>query len=99
MVTSEEDLPRNFLSEEKRAIQLSVILDDSPYNKEALTTIENLKEEAEKNLKDSGFSTQNFQLHYTGETTEQVDVEQINKRDMVVLFTLVIILLTIILGV
>src|SRR5699024_6175442 len=49
-------------------------------------------------LKDSGFSTNEFQLHYAGQTAEQVDVKQMNQRDMIVLFSLVIVLLTIILG-
>src|SRR5699024_9395469 len=52
-----------------------------------------------KFLKDSGFSTNEFQLHYAGQTAEQVDVQQMNKRDMIVLFSLVIVLLTVILGV
>src|SRR5699024_10313841 len=88
-----------FLSEEQRAIKLQVVLDGNPYDKRALNTVEKLRDEAEKFLKDSGFSTNEFQLHYAGQTAEQVDVQQMNKRDMIVLFSLVIVLLTIILGV
>ncbi len=99
MVIGEEGFPRNFLAEEERAVKLSVILDDNPYNKSALETVEKLRDEADKFLKDSGFSTKEFQLHYAGQTAEQVDVQEMNKRDMIVLFSLVIVLLTIILGV
>src|SRR5699024_8704057 len=99
MITGEEDLPRNFLSEEERAVQLSLILDDNPYDKSALETVEKLRDEANVFLKDSGFSTKEFELHYAGQTAEQVDVQQMNNRDIIVLFSLVIVLLTIILGV
>lgn len=40
MVTGEEDFPRNFLAEEERAVKLSVILDDNPYDKTSLDTVE-----------------------------------------------------------
>jgi len=99
VISGQEDMPRNFLSEEQRAIKLQVVLDGNPYDKRALNTVEKLRDEAEKFLKDSGFSTNEFQLHYAGQTAEQVDVQQMNKRDMIVLFSLVIVLLTVILGV
>jgi len=99
MVTGKEDFPRNFLAEEERAVKLQITLDDNPYDKSALNTVESLRDEADTFLKDSGFQTNEFQLHYAGQTAEQVDVQQMNKRDMIVLFSLVIALLTIILGI
>jgi len=99
VIAGEEDLPRNFLSEEGRAVKLQVTLDGNPYEKAALNTVESLRDEAETFLKDSGLSTKDFQLHYAGQTAEQVDVQQMNKRDMIVLFSLVIVLLTVVLGI
>src|SRR5690625_2016560 len=99
MVSGEEDLPRNFLAEEKRAVKLLVTLSDNPYEKTALNTVEKLRTDSDNFLADSGFPTSDFQLHYAGQTAEQVDIQQINKRDMIVLFSLVIALLALILGV
>ncbi len=99
MMTGEEDLPRNFMAKEGRAFKFQVILDDNPYDKSALDTVGKLRDEANRFLKESGFSTNEFYLHYAGQTAEQVDVQQMNKRDMMILFSLVIVLLTIILGV
>jgi|SRR5690625_1545371 len=99
MITGEEDFPRNFLAEEERAVKLQIVLDENPYNKSALDSVSNLRDEADTFLKESGFSTDEVQLHFGGQTAEQVDVQEMNKRDMIVLFSLVIILLTIILGV
>src|SRR5699024_7868395 len=99
MIAGEADLPRNFLAEEGRAVKLQVTLADNPYEKDALNTVEKLRDDTEIFLKDSGLSTEDFQLHYAGQTAEQVDVQQMNKRDMVVLFSLVIALLTLVLGI
>ena len=99
MIGNEEGLPRDFLAEDKGAVKLQVTLADNPYEKSALETVENLRDDAEKSLKDSGFDSKRFTLHYGGQTAEQVDVQQMNKRDMIVLFSLVIVLLTVILGI
>src|SRR5690625_2955944 len=98
-ILGEADLPRNFLAEEERAVKLQVTLAGNPYEKEALNTVEQLRDEAETLLKNSGLSTKDFQLHFAGQTAEQVDVQQMNKRDMIVLFSLVIVLLTVVLGI
>lgn len=99
VIAGDADLPRNFLAEEGRAVKLQVTLAGNPYEKDALNTVKKLRVEAETFLKDSGLSTEDFQLHYAGQTAEQVDVQQMNKRDMIVLFSLVIVLLTIVLGI
>lgn len=98
MITGEEDLPRNFLAENERAVKFQVILDENPYDKSALKTVENLRANVSLLLKDSGFSIDQFQLHFAGQTAEQVDVQQMNVRDMIILFSLVTVLLTIVLG-
>jgi len=99
VAAGEEELPQGFLAEEERAIKLQVTLDSNPYETEALRTVEQLRSDAENLLEDSGLSTDGFQLHFAGQTAEQLDVEQMNKRDMIVLFSFVIMLLTIVLGI
>lgn len=99
MVGDEESLPRNFLADSNRAVKLQITLESNPYEKPALETVEYLRDHAELFLADSGFTEGQYILHYGGQTAEQVDVQQMNKRDMIVLFSLVIVLLTVILGV
>src|SRR5699024_5017196 len=99
MLDGTEELPRNFLSEEEKAIKLQIVLDNNPYDIEALKTVEELRDDANEYLKDSGLSTDQFTLHYEGQTADQVDVQQMNKRDMIILFSIVIVLLTVILGI
>lgn len=98
-IAGEADLPRNFLAEEGKAVKLQVTLAGNPYEKDALNTVEKLRKKSETFIKNSGLSTEDFQLNYAGQTAEQVDVQQMNKRDMIVLFSLVIVLLTIVLGI
>src|SRR5699024_3124530 len=93
-----EKLPRNFLSEDHRAIKFSMILDSHPYELDALNTIQLLRELEESLLSDNEFSTDDFQLFYAGQTANQLDVKQMNDRDMILLFSLVTILLIIVLG-
>src|SRR5699024_7870073 len=99
MLDGTEELPRNFLSEEEKSIKLQIVLDNNPYDIKALNTVEELRDDANEYLKDSGLSTDQFTLHYEGQTADQVDVQQMNKRDMIILFSIVIVLLTVILGI
>src|SRR5690625_568829 len=98
MINADEDLPRDFLSENKQAIKLQLILDGNPYEPNALNTVESLRNSADDFIEDSGFSVSDFDLHYDGQTAQQLDVKQMNKRDMILLFSLVTIFLTIVLG-
>lgn len=93
-----EGLPRNFMAESQKAIRLQVVLEDNPYNVEALDTVQVLREASSEMLEKSGFSKSDTELHYAGQTAQQVDVRGMNNRDMIVLFSLVTILLTVILG-
>ncbi|MBS4210338.1 MMPL family transporter [Bacillus sp. FJAT-50079] len=88
------ELPSNFIAKSKKAIRLQVVLDDHPYEIEALNTVQQLRDSEEEFLKGSGFSS----VHYAGQTAQQLDVKQMNGRDMLVLFSLVTVLLTLILG-
>lgn len=98
MLQDNADLPRNFLAESEEAINLQVILDGNPYETEALDTLEEIRNADESLLKEAGFSTNEYSLHFAGQTAQQLDVKQMNQRDMIFLFTLVTVLLTIVLG-
>lgn len=97
-VSSSDHVPRNFISESERTIHMELILEDNPYEVASLNVIEHLRDIDVDLLKDSGFDTDTFTLHYAGQTAEQVDVKAMNKRDMIFLFTLVTVLLTVVLG-
>lgn len=99
VINGEEDLPRNFLAEKEGAVKLQLTLDTNPYDSEALHTVESLRDHSDEFLSDSGFLTKEYHLHYAGQTADQVDVKQMNTRDMIVLFSLVIVLLTIVLSI
>ncbi|MCR2821650.1 MMPL family transporter [Lederbergia panacisoli] len=86
------------LSKSKKAIRLQLILDDNPYDAVALDTVKKLRDSTETLLKESGFSETDVKMHFAGQTAQQVDVRQMNVRDMIVLFSLVTVLLTFILG-
>ncbi|WNS75845.1 MMPL family transporter [Bacillus sp. DTU_2020_1000418_1_SI_GHA_SEK_038] len=91
-------LPRNFLSESEKAVRLQLILNSNPYEKEALDTIQKLRDSENSLIQGSGFSTEIIKLHFAGQTAQQLDVNHLNQRDMVVLFSLVTVLLTVTLG-
>ncbi|MCJ8009812.1 MMPL family transporter [Lederbergia wuyishanensis] len=98
VITDQSNLPRNFLSKSEKAIRIQLILEDNPYDTAALDTVQKLRDSADTFIKDSGFSTKNVKMHIAGQTAQQVDVRQMNNRDMIVLFSLVVILLTFVLG-
>lgn len=98
MLQGNADLPRNFLAESEEAVSLQVILDGNPYETGALDTLEEIRNADEDILKGVGFSASEYSLHFAGQTAQQLDVKQMNQRDMIFLFTLVTILLTIVLG-
>lgn len=98
MMKNLQMLPRNYLAETNKAIRLQLILDSNPYEKEALDTIQKLRNSEASLLKDSGFSTEDVKLHFAGQSAQQLDVNHMNQRDMIILFSLVTVLLTIILG-
>lgn len=95
----DEDLSaQNFLSETKKAIKFTLTLKNDPYELESLQTIESLRNQADEILTSSGFSSSHYELHFGGQTAEQLDIKQMNKRDIIVLFSLVIILVSIVLA-
>ncbi|MDQ0268198.1 MMPL family transporter [Cytobacillus purgationiresistens] len=99
MVSGEENLPRNFAAKSNKAYRLQLILDNNPYDEEALDTVENLRELEGDILKDAGFTSGDYELHIAGQTAQQLDVRTMNSRDMIVLLSVVTVLLTLVLGI
>ncbi|HLS59725.1 MAG TPA: MMPL family transporter [Virgibacillus sp.] len=92
------DIPDEFLSSSGKSIKLQLVLDGNPYEPAALETVETLRDSAENLIDSSGLSANDYELHVAGQTAEQLDVKQMNNRDMILLFSLVTVLLTIVLG-
>lgn len=90
-------LPRGFLAESKKAIKFQIVLKDNPYDLTSLEAVQKLRDSGEALLKKSGFPS-DVQLHFAGQTAEQLDVKHMNDRDMILLFSIVTVLLTIMLG-
>ncbi|MBB2480780.1 MMPL family transporter [Bacillus sp. APMAM] len=88
----------NFLSENKHAVKLQLILKDNPYDQSSLKVLNNLRENSESMLKDSGFNTKEFSIHYAGQTAQQLDVKNLNMRDTILTFTLIAVFITIMLA-
>ncbi|HLS34707.1 MAG TPA: MMPL family transporter, partial [Bacillota bacterium] len=86
--------PRSFLSDDKQVARFELVLSNHPYEIEAIETIKDLQDKEDALLQDLSFS----KIHYAGQTAEQVDIQHMNKRDMIILFSLVIVLMTLVLG-
>lgn len=91
-------LPHDFIDEKQEVIKLQIVLKDNPYEVKALDTVQALRNQGKSMLENSGFSTSNYELHFAGQTAEQVDVRNMNHRDIIVLFSLVTLFITIMLG-
>lgn len=92
-----ESLPRNFLSIKKDAIKFQLVLQDHPYDQSALNVLNNLRENSNSYLKESGFDSQKFSIYFAGQTAEQLDVKNLNQRDTIIIFILISVLITIML--
>lgn len=97
MIDGEEELPRNFLSETNESVKFSFILEMNPYEREAIDILSDIRSNSEQLLTTNGFNG-DAEVHFSGQTVSQLDVQEMNKRDMIALFTLVIVLLTLVLG-
>lgn len=98
MIDGDEDLPRHFLGDKEKAIKLQIVLNSNPYEEKALNTVQNLRDMEKLLIEDSGLSKDKYELHYASQTAEQLDVKQMNTRDTILLFSIVTVLLTFILG-
>src|SRR5699024_10613873 len=97
MLQDKEDLPRDFLADSNKAVKLQLTLDGNPYTQNSLDTIDNLRDEENNLLSDNGFDTDNYSLHYAGQTAEQLDIRDMNQRDMIVAFSIIVVLISIML--
>jgi len=83
-------IPRDFLAADGQAIKLELTLTEHPYEAEALAAVKQLRDSSDLLLQDSGFSPGSTQLHFAGGTAQQLDVRDMNQRDILVVFSLVI---------
>lgn len=90
-------LPRNFLAEDNHAVKLQMTLKDNPYDQAALDRVEGLRTQAASLLNNSGLDSSQYELHFAGQTASQIDIRQMNMRDMIVTFTIITVLITIML--
>lgn len=84
----------NGVAQEGKVISLSLILDENPYSIEAIDTVENMINGADKIVRDSGVEGT---LYFAGETATQVDDRNVNNRDVVVIVLLETILIFVLL--
>lgn len=98
MIQNPSKLPPGFIGDDKKEVKLQLVLKNNPYDDGAISTIQKLRDQETKLLSESGLSGSGYQLHYAGQTAEQLDVRAMNQRDMIVLFSLVTVLITIMLG-
>lgn len=97
MLNSEEDLPRDFLSDSEQAVKLSVTLEGNPYSQSSLDVIDNLRDKEDSLLEDNGLDANHVSMQIAGQTAEQLDVRDMNQRDILVAFSLITVLITIML--
>lgn len=73
------------ISEDGQSAKYSLSFDVSPYSVEALDAFDQMRDNAESILRESGVSGQ---LHFAGETAKQADERAINDRDIIVIVLL-----------
>ncbi|SEQ49323.1 putative drug exporter of the RND superfamily [Virgibacillus subterraneus] len=89
---------RDFISEDSRAAKLTLVFSENPYTHEVLNAMEELRDNKEDILDDSGFNQDEADLYFAGETAKNLDVRSLNNRDTMVVMVLVTIFITIMLG-
>lgn len=93
----DDDLPSDFLSDSNETMKLQATLKDNPYDQSSLDVIEQLRDQKEKLLEDNDLDPDDYSLSYAGQTAEQLDVRDMNQKDMIVAFSLITVLITIML--
>jgi len=97
MIGDNGDLPQGFLADSDQAVKLQLTLKDNPYDQSSLDIIEQLRDQKEDLLKSNGLNPDDYSLHYAGQTAEQLDVRDMNQHDMIIAFSLIAVLITIML--
>ncbi|NEW09204.1 MMPL family transporter [Paenibacillus sp. SYP-B3998] len=84
----------SMLGQQKHTVKFQLTLQQNPYDQEALDFIRQLRTDSDQLLRDSGFDPAQYALHYAGQTAEQLDVRTMNRRDTIVLFSLITLFIT-----
>ncbi|MCM3269929.1 MMPL family transporter [Paenibacillus elgii] len=90
--------PVNMLSQDRQSVRLQLLVKGNPYDPAALDALNAWRGNSETMLKDSGFDPLRDSLHFAGQTAQQLDVRAMNERDTLVLFSLIGLLITVMLG-
>ncbi|MFD0960827.1 MMPL family transporter [Paenibacillus chungangensis] len=93
----EGQLPRDFMAVDGQAVRLQLTLADNPYEHSALQVIDGLRDNSKQLLEEAGLDADQYRLHYAGPTAQQLDVRSMNERDTMLVFSIVILLITIML--
>ncbi|MGZ4123579.1 MAG: MMPL family transporter, partial [Tumebacillaceae bacterium] len=90
-------LPTGVLSVDKQALKFQLVLADDPFAPTAMHTVETLRQQTPQLLQASGLDAAQFSLHYSGQTSAQLDTRDVNKRDTASVMILVTMLITVLL--
>jgi putative drug exporter of the RND superfamily len=86
----------NPASEDGKSAKFSITFEGNPYDKEALDAVKELRVKSESILKESGLT--GTELFVAGESAKNADIRDINKRDTVVIMSIMTVLIAIMLG-
>jgi len=89
----------SMIGQDKRTLSFSVVLHVNPYDQEALNLLAGWREDSGTMLQASGLNPQGNQLHFAGQTADQLDVRSMNTRDTSLVFALIAILITLMLAI
>lgn len=82
-----------------KVAQLQFVFKDNPYEQSSIDQLKLMRDQSEKLLQTSGFSSTTDQLHFIGETAKQVDIQELNSQDTRNIILLVTLLILILLGI
>ena len=86
----------NPASEDGKSAKFSITFEGNPYDKEALDAVKELRVKSESILKESGLT--GTEVFVAGESAKNADIRDINKRDTVVIMSIMTVLIAIMLG-
>lgn len=87
----------SILSNDKQSFKLQLILEDNPYDRQAIDVLQSLRDRSEWLLQGSGFDPSQYKLHFAGQTANQLDVRKLNEQDTLIVFSLVALFITLML--
>lgn len=82
-------LPDSAWSQDRRSLKLQLVLSLNPYDQAALDAVQHWRGASEEMLRASGFDPNAAKLSFAGQTAEQLDVRDMNKRDTIVIFSVI----------